>query len=509
MMFGIRTILGLTAVLALGQLLAPAIAIAAPDGYLDVKTIGAKGDGITDDSLIIVHSLSLAKSRGLKGIFFPPGTYAHSALISVTGGLSLLGAGSRTSVLLATGSPENLAIQIAGFNSSVSELGFTRQGSSISQANTCSGILSLTANVTIKHCSIGQGFRSGVYITGGSSAGTVSQNDFEVGTGGTGASITKIANGLTLTENHFVGVTENFGNGIELGKVAGISDQPVNNITITANRFDGVDNAVHGERSSNIVIERNVIMPGVINLHSAIGFAGGAGTANSSIDIRNNAIGALSDSRFESGIVFDGDSENSNVSIAGNEITGVNKDGIGLHGHSANFNVAQNKITGAGQIAVRVDASNDTHDITISRNVVQGRFSHLFTRGAIVIRGGKNFSINNNDISDIRGGNDGGTLSFGGGITMDANASSYGTCDITSNQIKDVDLSGSTSLPPLAVIQVNTSSSFDKLKIVDNRYTGNTNGLGYFILCPDETKVPSLIVVGNTTNTTLPTHLGP
>jgi hypothetical protein len=122
--------------------------------------------------------------------------------------------------------------------------------------------------------------------------------------------------------------------------------------------------------------------------------------------------------------------------------------------------------------------------------------------------GGKNYSIGNNNISQTRGGNDDNVV-FGGGITFDLNSVSYGTCDITANIIKDVDLIGGSFIPPLAVIQVNTSSTFDKLKILDNRYTGNTNGLGYFILCPDDTKVTSLIVAGNTTNTSLPTHLGP
>jgi hypothetical protein len=425
------------------------------------------------------------------------------------GGLSFLGAGSNKSVLVATGSADNLAVQLTGSGGSVADLGVMRRGDSIINSNSCSGIMAFGTNNNITRCSVGAGFRSAIFYSGPSGAGTVSQNEFQVGDGGTGLSVGNAVgvtvSGLTVSGNRFVGAAGGHGDGIEMGRIAGIADVPVTQITIEENRFEGLDEALHGGHSANVLVERNVMVPGTLNLHPAIEFGG----TNNSVDIRNNTISPAADSNyFESGIRFS-DGENSNINIVSNEITGVTKDGIGLHGHSANITVSQNKIIGADKIAIKVDASNDTHDITISRNVIAGKLNHLLTNGGILIRGGKNFSIDNNDIVDTRGGNDGNVV-FGGGITMDANAVSYGTCDITSNNIKDVNLGGGTGSPPLAVIQVNTSSSFDKLKIVDNRYTGNTTGLGYFILCPDDTKVSgSLIVTGNTTNTSLPTHLGP
>jgi hypothetical protein len=60
--------------------------------HLDVKTYGALGNGITDDTTAIQSAINAAASGGGSSVFFPPGVYLASQIV-LTQGISLVGSG--------------------------------------------------------------------------------------------------------------------------------------------------------------------------------------------------------------------------------------------------------------------------------------------------------------------------------------------------------------------------------------------------------------------------------
>jgi hypothetical protein len=67
-----------------------------PSPYLDVKTYGALGNGITDDTTAIQSAINAAASGGGSTVFFPPGVYLASQIV-LTQGISLVGSGMNAS----------------------------------------------------------------------------------------------------------------------------------------------------------------------------------------------------------------------------------------------------------------------------------------------------------------------------------------------------------------------------------------------------------------------------
>ncbi len=59
--------------------------------YVNVKTLGAKGDGITDDTEIIKQAIAMNKP-----LYFPDGTYIISESIEITNPVNWLGQGNKT-----------------------------------------------------------------------------------------------------------------------------------------------------------------------------------------------------------------------------------------------------------------------------------------------------------------------------------------------------------------------------------------------------------------------------
>lgn len=89
-------------------------------GALSVGWFGAKGDGVTDDTLAIKAAVNYCKAKlttvnnytngGMATLYFPQGIYVVSSAISVSGvtGFRMFGDGWRTSVILFTGYASNL-----------------------------------------------------------------------------------------------------------------------------------------------------------------------------------------------------------------------------------------------------------------------------------------------------------------------------------------------------------------------------------------------------------------
>lgn len=75
--------------------------------FFNVKSFGALGDGVSDDGAAITSAIAAAAAAGVASadssfggiVFFPPGKYRTTLLLTVTGGVNLLGAGSHCTVV--------------------------------------------------------------------------------------------------------------------------------------------------------------------------------------------------------------------------------------------------------------------------------------------------------------------------------------------------------------------------------------------------------------------------
>ena len=93
-----------------------------PD-WLDVKKMGAAGDGKTDDTAAIQSALSLQQTTNNLTVFFPAGTYliTDTLVVNRTLGTALLGTGRTTTLLWGGGVSGGV-----GPNSNVSRLLWSR-----------------------------------------------------------------------------------------------------------------------------------------------------------------------------------------------------------------------------------------------------------------------------------------------------------------------------------------------------------------------------------------------
>jgi hypothetical protein len=92
-----------------------------PAKRLDVRSLGAKGDGATDDQGAIAAAIAALAKRGGGTLFFPAGVYLHSDTLIVSPNISVQGVGN-TSILKAL-NPARAALQIVNeTNCSVQDL---------------------------------------------------------------------------------------------------------------------------------------------------------------------------------------------------------------------------------------------------------------------------------------------------------------------------------------------------------------------------------------------------
>src|ERR1700712_1302883 len=68
----------------------------ATTSMVDVKTQGAKGDGVTDDTQAIIKALAYAKTNNISSIFFPDGTYLIGGAGNTCGVIPLVNGVSMT-----------------------------------------------------------------------------------------------------------------------------------------------------------------------------------------------------------------------------------------------------------------------------------------------------------------------------------------------------------------------------------------------------------------------------
>lgn len=127
--------------------------------YFNVKdtAYGAVGDGATDDTSAIQAAMNAASAAGGGTVFFPSGTYRHTAALSFPPSVSLLGVGpdgssltldhATNNSLLCTGAGTNPA-RIAGLNITISQ---NNTGARLRGA--------ITARVHLEDCVLGHSTR--------------------------------------------------------------------------------------------------------------------------------------------------------------------------------------------------------------------------------------------------------------------------------------------------------------------------------------------------------------
>ena len=95
---------------------APKTAVTQPANSVNLKDLGVKGDGQTDDQAAIQAALDKATPGTV--LWLPPGTYNHSGVLRIPGGVTLTGAGDST-VLKAT-DPNHAAVMLWGSKGAIS-----------------------------------------------------------------------------------------------------------------------------------------------------------------------------------------------------------------------------------------------------------------------------------------------------------------------------------------------------------------------------------------------------
>jgi len=90
--------------------------------YLSVKTYGATGDGVTDDSVAVQATITAAIAAGGGTVFFPVGVYlCNTALTCVGNYVNFLGA-SRGASAITTTSTTNVLLKITGTGCGISNM---------------------------------------------------------------------------------------------------------------------------------------------------------------------------------------------------------------------------------------------------------------------------------------------------------------------------------------------------------------------------------------------------
>lgn len=135
-----------------------------PGTFLNVKNLGAKGDGVTDDTAAIQSAIGTAVSQK-KTLIFPAGTYQISGTISVTSKYThLQGAGARLTFIRQSGTASALVIGDDCNNFTVRDITFQGPGASTSLGDglECHGGTGCIDGMVVEGCEF-RGFNIGIY----------------------------------------------------------------------------------------------------------------------------------------------------------------------------------------------------------------------------------------------------------------------------------------------------------------------------------------------------------
>lgn len=319
---------------------------------VDVRTFGALGNGLNDDTRAIQDAIASLEKGGT--VLFPPGTYRHDDILVVTKpNVSLAGQGA---VLLA-GNPARAAIFLAGENSAIRDLAITsRPPGARGDRDEQSGVVVSGTGNAVEGNTVSGFKNAGILVLGGRDYVVACNHVFD--TKSDGIHSTDGASGGRVTRNS----VHNSGD----DGIAVVSYRPkrrASAITIEDNSVEHIrwGRGISVIGSTDAVIRRNRIKSiamaaGIIVAREASWDTPGAGNViiedNTILDIQQTL--APLDGRPRTGhaaIELNSDSDDpalgvSDVSIIGNSVNGSAYDGIRLHGNVTRVAITANELRG-------------------------------------------------------------------------------------------------------------------------------------------------------------------
>lgn len=308
--------------------------VSAMGNYVNVKTYGAVGDGVTNDTAAIASAIATGKS-----VFFPAGTYLTGLQTVATVGQTIFGEG-QNSVILASTPTTNL------FNVTASYVTFQdlrMNGAATSAANTTFAIFTSTSTpagfLTVQRVlfsgnSASTGFNNGIKFDNNCNGGTVVDCTFErlLGTAsGYGYAILCAGSNSTIAFNWFDGSSNRGRHAIYI--TAGASDCVVNGNYVNGFRFEGITQFATASPCYRNIYTNNIVIASAGIGTFPIGAMGIYGKSANAI-ISNNIVAGSS----SCGIVLDGTGSGGdlqNTIISGNHISASGLIGLEVMGATA------------------------------------------------------------------------------------------------------------------------------------------------------------------------------
>jgi hypothetical protein len=324
-----------------------AIAAAATSHVVNVKTFGAKGDGVTDDQAALEAAFQYAASRSQVVLFFPPGRYIHSDLLTATN----TGVVGSAATLVGNGVIAHKALELNG-KCVVSDMGFEFVESAFSQSEAAI-IVQTGSGTTVSQCNFNN-VVVGIQFADGTTKCIASNCTFT-------NQISGSFGGVILRGDHNQVVDCRFVNN-NAGNSVGIQTGSITNGVIHGCTFSNVNVAVliaslFGGPANFLQVDHNVMQVGQSGIM-------GNGT---NLSLTDNRISPVTANSGTSGINVHGLDQFDNVQIRDNSISGFAGDGI--DGAFIAANIQHNLITNCG--GPGIDITDTSNGLSISLNALK------------------------------------------------------------------------------------------------------------------------------------------
>ncbi|HEY9717409.1 MAG TPA: right-handed parallel beta-helix repeat-containing protein [Trichormus sp.] len=325
-----------------------AIAAAATSHVVNVKTFGAKGDGVTDDQAALEAAFQYAASRSQVVLFFPPGRYIHSDLLTATN----TGVVGSTATLVGNGDTAHKSLELNG-KCVVSDMGFEFVESSFSQTE--AAIIILTGSgTTVSRCNFNN-VVVGIQFADGTTKSIASNCTFTNQISGSFGGVILRGDHNQVVECRFV--NNNAGNSI------GIQTGSITNGVIHGCTFSNVNVAVliaslFGGPANFLQVDHNVMQ---------VGDRGITGNGGTNLSFTDNRISPVAANSGTGGIAVNFNHHFDNVQIRDNSISGFA--GNGIDGAFTAANIQHNLITNCG--GPGIDITDTSNGLNISLNALK------------------------------------------------------------------------------------------------------------------------------------------
>lgn len=371
---------------------------------LNVKQLGAKGDGVTDDTAAIQKALNTAAASG-GTVYIPAGTYRYSKNLVIQGGSNVVVQGDGDASILRAADPGHSAVAVYGsshvvlksfrvespsatsrssadvaagvlvaYSSFVEVNGVTAVGPAESGMMVTDGAAGPSHDVVIHHSTVRNSLADGFHVTGGAYNVTLDSNS-AYGTGDD--SFASIGYQSSGGANRNITVTNNYS---EYSAAGGVGIEGSAQVTVSGNRilasvFSGI--RVQSNASYRTVACSDVIVSGNTLTGVKTGTAGVGAimvAANfqdiSNVTIANNTVtGTLAERAIRAfgtnGYAVRG------VTIDGNTVDNARSAVVmGIEVASVNSVVTNNHVTDASYYGVDI-APGASGSLTVSRNLFE------------------------------------------------------------------------------------------------------------------------------------------